>query len=307
MNNYLALLLGIVCAGFGGEFFVRGIVGLALWVRVPVGLVGVTLAAFATSSPELSVSLNAALAGSPEISLGDALGSNVMNVALILGITLLLSKIIVSYDMLRRDFPVALGVPVLIGLLTLDGVLSRVDAVIMLVVFGVWLAWVIGAAWARRNAADGADSARFDGRLLAFGLLGLFLLIGAGRLIVMGAKGIAASFSIDEFIIGATIVAIATGTPELATTILATIRGHADLGVGNLYGSNIFNGLLIVAVAALIAPITVPWQTLSIGLGFGLLSTLLTYPGPTQILGWRRGCLLLATYVAYLVSVVIDT
>jgi cation:H+ antiporter len=127
MNDYVALILGVACAGIGGELFVRGAVGLAHWARISPGIIGATVAAFATSSPELSVSINAALAGKSQIALGDALGSNVVNVALILALALVISGIQIPRDTIKRDFPVALLIPIITGLLFLDGELSRID------------------------------------------------------------------------------------------------------------------------------------------------------------------------------------
>jgi cation:H+ antiporter len=154
MNEYFALTLGMVCAGIGGELFVRGTVGLAHWARVSPGLVGATVAAFATSSPELTVSITAALAGTPQIALGDALGSNVVNVALILGIAVVIAGMRSPRDTVKRDFPVAMLVPVVTGVLALDGVLSRLDGVLLLSLFLVWLVAVIIEARKQRSAAD---------------------------------------------------------------------------------------------------------------------------------------------------------
>ena len=127
MNDYVALSMGVICAGIGGELFVRGAVGLAHWARISPGIIGATVAALATSSPELSVSINAALAGKPQIALGDALGSNIVNVALILGLALVMSEIQSPRDSVKRDFPVALLIPIITGVLFLDGELSRFD------------------------------------------------------------------------------------------------------------------------------------------------------------------------------------
>ena len=130
MNDYLALFLGVVCAAIGGELFVRGAVGLAHWARISPGIIGATVVAFATSSPELSVSINSAITGQPQIGLGNALGSNVVNVALILGLALLISGIKSPRDSVKRDFPVALLIPIITGALFLDGELSRFDGVL---------------------------------------------------------------------------------------------------------------------------------------------------------------------------------
>ncbi|MGK2915060.1 MAG: sodium:calcium antiporter, partial [Porticoccaceae bacterium] len=139
MESYVALILGVIAAGIGGELFVRGVVGLARWARVAPGIIGATVAAFATSSPELSVSISSAMAGKPQIALGDALGSNVVNVALILALALVFSGIQSSRDSVKRDFPVALLIPVITGVLFLDGGLSRFDGALMLLLFLGWL------------------------------------------------------------------------------------------------------------------------------------------------------------------------
>ncbi len=138
MNNYLALIIGIICAGIGGELFVRGALGLAHRLRISAGIIGATVAAFATSSPELSVALSSALAGKPQIALGDSLGSNVVNVALILGLALVISGIHTPRDSIRRDFPVALLIPLLTGALFLDGELSRIDGLLLFAAFAAW-------------------------------------------------------------------------------------------------------------------------------------------------------------------------
>src|SRR3990172_9570962 len=153
MNNYVALILGIISAGIGGEFFVRGAVGLAHWARISPGIIGATVAAFATSSPELSIAITSAMAGRPQISLGDALGSNVVNVALVLAITLLISGIQCPRDSIKRDFPIALITPVVIGVLAFDGVLSRLDGLLLLGMFIAWVVAVTVEARKQRSAA----------------------------------------------------------------------------------------------------------------------------------------------------------
>ena len=299
MNDFLALLLGVVCAGAGGELFVRGTVGVARWARISPGIVGATVAAFATSSPELSVSLSSALSGRPEIALGDALGSNVVNVALILGVALVISGIRTSPGSIRRDFPFAVLAPVLTGLLFLDGELSRLDGAILILVFLSWLvATVIEVRKQRSAAIDVTGESRHAlAVLLCIG--GMALLVAAGYLIVSGARGVAATFGIDEFIVGATLVAVGTSTPELATAIIAKLRGHDEVGLGTLVGSNIFNNLFIVAVAAMIHPISVAWREVAVALGFGLLALALGYPPRSGFIGRGRGVLLLVLYGAY--------
>ena len=303
MNEYVALILGIVCAGIGGELFVRGTVGLGHWARISPGIVGATVAAFATSSPELSVSVSAALAGTPQIALGDALGSNVVNVALILALALVISGIQSSRDSVRRDFPVALLTTVITGVLFLDGELSRFDGLLMLGMFIVWLGAAVIEARKQRSAADEVLGEHRGWLVVLSCIFGFALLVAAGNLIVVGAREIAVSFGVDEFIIGATIVAVGTSVPELATTVIAKLRGHDEVGLGTILGSNIFNGIFIVAVAAIIHPIAVAWREVAVAVVFGFVALVFTYPSRTGLIERRRGILLLVLYVAYLATI----
>ncbi|ADW16251.1 Na+/Ca+ antiporter, CaCA family [Desulfobulbus propionicus DSM 2032] len=274
MNDYLSLTVGIACAGVGGELFVRGAVGLAHWARIPPGIIGAVVAAFATSSPELSVSISSALAGNPQIALGDALGSNIVNIALL--------------------------VPLLTGLLFFDGQLSRLDGLLMLVLFFSWLALAMIEAKKQRSATDEILGEHRKGLVVGSSVAGLVLLVLAGDLIVTGAKGIALSFGMDYFLVGVTIVAIGTSAPELATAVIAKLRGHDEVGLGTILGSNIFNGLLIVPVAAVIEPIAVVARhEVALSLAAGFMAVLLPYPTRTGYIQRSRGVLLLLFYGGY--------
>ena len=283
----------------------RGAVGLARWARISPGIIGATVAAFATSSPELSVSISSALVENPEVALGDALGSNVVNVALILGIVLAISGVQSPRDSVKRDFPVALLVPILTGVLFLDGGLSRFDGFVMLGLFLAWLVATVIEARKQQNATPEYLGEHRRGLVVLLGATGLILLVIAGSLIVAGARGISLALGIDEFVIGATIVAVGTSTPELATTIVAKIRGHDELGLGTILGSNIFNGIFVVALAAVIHPITVAWRDVAIALVFGLAALALSYPARNGFIGRRRGALLLVLYAMYLVVILL--
>ncbi len=300
MQAYLALLAGLVCAGLGGELFVRGAVGLAQWARIAPGIIGATVAAFATSSPELTVAVNSALAGEPEISLGDALGSNVVNVALILAVALVISGIQSPRDSLKRDFPVALLSPLVLGVLFWDGTLTRLEGFLLLALFGGWLIAVLREARRQRSAAGPILGARRGWSALGSGALGLLLLIAAGKLIVLGARGMAQAWGLDEFIIGSTVVAVGTSVPELATTLMAKLRKHDEVGLGTILGSNIFNGLFIIAVAAILHPITVGARELLVALSCGVVAVLFSYPPRSGFITRRRGVLLLLLYALYL-------
>ncbi len=306
--DLLALLAAIPLAALGGEFFLKGVLGLSAWLRLPKLLVATTLAAFATSSPELTVSTLAALSGKPEIGLGDALGSNVVNIALILGLALLFGALSASFAEIRRDFFLALAVPVLTLLLALDGVLSRTDGALLLALFAAWLALTARQAIAHRrdvatNARAQTEAQAIGGplRTLLFLMVGLAGLILAGRLFVTGASGIALALGVHAFVIGALVVAIGTSLPELVTTLLARRRGHDDVGLGTLLGSNLFNGLAIVGVAAAIHPIQAPLTGIAAALVFGMLTVLLILPRAGAI-SRRRGMVLLAVYGAFVAT-----
>jgi cation:H+ antiporter len=303
VNDYLILTFGLAAAGIGGELFVRGAVGLAHWARVPAGIIGATIAAFATSSPEFAVSVGASLEGKPQIALGDALGSNVVNIAVVLGIALLYSKLKATRDSIRRDFPVAALAPILTAILLLDGDLSRIDGAILLGVFLAWLVAVIFEVRRTRSAVEEVlgETNRLNVVLSVVGGLGLLVL--AGRLIVTGAKSIALSYGFEEFVIGATVVAVGTSIPELATVIISKFRGHEEIGLGTVIGSNIYNNFWIVSVATLIAPMNgLPLRELAVGLGFGLLTVLIIIPSREGNIGRGRGGILLVFYAAYIIT-----
>lgn len=304
MNDYLALIAGVLFAGIGGELFVRGAVSLARWARVSPGIVGATVAAFATSSPEFTVSVTAAVSGAPQIALGDALGSNVVNVALILGSALMISEFRAPRDILKRDFPAALSIPVATGVLLFDGLLSRTDGLVLLSLFVLWFVAVVIEARRQRSAQHELVGRPRGWPAAVLCVIGIVLLVSAGRLIVIGATGIAASFGIDQFVIGATIVALGTSVPEIATTVIAKVRGHDEVGLGTILGSNIFNGLFIVGVASSISPISVAPREIAVVLVCGLLAVAFLFPARSGLIERRRGVLLLVLYGIYVVAII---
>jgi cation:H+ antiporter len=297
----LALILGaVLLAAAGGEAFLKSILGAAIHLRVPKSVVATTLAAFATSSPELTVSSVAALAGQPEIGLGDALGSNVVNIALIFGLALLFGAIQTSRQDFGQDFYLALATPVLSLLLVLDGRIERGEALMLLAVFFAWVVWTLRAALRQRDIpTDMGVSELSPGKSLILGALGLVALIASGRLFVLGATGIAAAFAVDTYVIGVVLVAIGTSLPELVTVILSRLRGHDDVGVGTLIGSNLFNGLAIVGIAGTIHPIAVPLNEVALTLTCGIVALLLLLPNRSGLIVRGRAYLLLALYAGF--------
>jgi cation:H+ antiporter len=307
VSSYFVMLLGLACAGGGGEMFVRGTVGLAKAARVSSGIIAATVAAFATSSPELSVAISSARAGAPEIALGDALGSNVVNVALILAAAVLVAPINAERGSLGRDYPVALLAPIVLARLLIDGSVSRLDGALLLCGFAVWLTAVTLEARRQRSAAVEVLGEMGLVRAMIAGMVGLGLLIAAGRLIVFGATDIARAFGLSEFVIGATIVAVGTSVPELATAIISRMRGHDEISLGTILGSNIFNAFFIVGVASAITPISVSFVTAAPAVVLGLAALLLSFPPRSGIISRWRGGMLLAVYATYLVVVLQST
>ncbi len=303
--TFLLLTIGVLAAAAGGELFVRGTVGVAAWARVPAGIIAATVAAFATSSPELSVGVQSGLAGTPVIALGDALGSNVINVAFVLGIALLAGPVRVHRHTLRRELGFAAAAPMLTLLALVDGTLVRLEALVLLGVFAGWLVLVTREARRARSAAV-ADVGETRPRVAMASLLaGLVLLVVAGRLIVVAAKGIGETLGLDPFVVGATLVAFGTSTPELATTVVALRRGHLEVGVGTVLGSNVFNNLWIVGVAALLHPITASVGEVLLAIIACLVALALVTPTRRWAMARPRGVLLLGVGGLYLVGTVL--
>lgn len=297
----LALGIGVVLASFGGERFVRGCVGASVALRIPAGAIGATVAAFATSSPELVVAVIAASGGESGLALGDATGSSVVNLGVVLGLALVAVPITVGWPELRRQLPAVLGATVLVGVLAADGTVSRLDAALLLSLFVTWLLWVgLAARRSRDVTAEVIGDGTVATSLVDLGL-GAVLLVVAGRLVLVGAKWIGQLLGWDDFLTGAVLVAFATSTPELATMFVSMRRGRPEVGVGALLGSNVFNLAFVVGTAAAISPIQVRWAEVSVALAFGAGAALLVIPPARGVLGRRRGATLLVGYAIYVV------
>jgi cation:H+ antiporter len=290
------LALGLLCAAGGGELFVRGVVGLAEAARVPAGIIGATVAAFATSSPEVSVAISSALSDRPQLALGDALGSNVINVGLALGLALLIGPISASDGTIRRDMAAALVIPLATGVLASDGYLGRLDAALLLAVFVIWLVTTVVAARRERSAAAEVLAEHSLRRALVVCGVGLLVLVAAGRLIVVGAKGIGTELGLDAFVVGVVFVAVGTSVPEIATALISRARGHEEIGLGTVLGSNVFNGAFILPIVVLISPFEVDWSEIAVSLVFGIAVVVAVLPFPTSVLGRWRGALLVGLY-----------
>jgi cation:H+ antiporter len=319
--NLVMLLGGGVLLYFGAEWLVGGASGLARSLGVPQLLIGLTVVAYGTSAPEVVVGVKASLAGSGAIALGNVVGSNIANLGLILGLTMLIAPARVDGALGRREVPVLVLSTLAIPLVLFDGVVSRVEGASLLLGALAYSVWMVASARGSmraqaaaaslhvsemEEAADlaGAPAPRGKARLAVTALVGLAFLVLGGSLFVDGASGLARTWGIPERLIGLTIVAVGTSLPELATSLIAAWRGHGDLSVGNVVGSNIFNALLCLGAAALLAPIEAPLASLKVDL---TALVLLTMVGALAMRRARtitriEGGLLLASYIAFLVA-----
>ena len=264
------LLIGLfICLGFallykGGDFLVTGAAGIAKKKNIPPFIVGVTLVAFGTSAPELAVSLRAALGGHGGLAVGNVVGSNICNIALILGLTALIRPPTIQAQVIRFDVPVMIGSSAFLILLLIDGSLSRLDGAALILALLVYLTLAVKKAREEQRAvrqemrdALSRPSGYTRKRTLLL-LIGLAVLVAGGDLFVRGAVGIAEALEIPSSIIGLSIVALGTSLPELATCISAARKQEADLAVGNIVGSNLFNILCVLGLAASVAPQGIP-------------------------------------------------
>jgi cation:H+ antiporter len=314
MRDILLLAGGLVLHYFGAEWLVGSAARLATSFGIRPLVVGLTVVAYGTSSPELVVGIGAALRGQGDIALGNVIGSNIANIGLILSCAALIRPPSIDAALRRRELPVLVLATALVPLLLLDGVVGLVDGVGLVALAIGYTVWMVRAS--RRPAADqashmatAADEAALGslperGRLalIGFAIVGLSLLVAGGHLLVEGAIGIARAFGMSERLIGLTIVAIGTSIPELATSVVAAIRGHSDIAVGNVIGSNIFNVLLILGASGIAAPIPGELSSLAFDLcALGLMTAVAGLSIATRSRVSRlEGMLLLLAYVAFL-------
>jgi len=288
MTEWLQLLSGGLFLYFGAQWFVGGASALALALRVPQILVGLTVVAYGTSAPELIVGIQAARAGHGQVAIGNVIGSNIANIGLILGIAALVRPARVDGALRRRELPVLVASAALVPLLLLNGVVSGWEGgALLLVAFGYtgWMAYAArtasvratarGDATTASEAADAAGAPKPAGSLKAVltAAVGLVVLLVGGTLFVDGAVSVARTFGLSERLVGLTIVAVGTSLPELVTSVIAARRGHSDLAVGNVVGSNIFNVLLCLGAAAVAGPVSAPLHTLGVDLAAFVLMT----------------------------------
>ena len=317
----LALVAGLVALVWSANRFVDGAAASARLLGVPALLVGMVVVGFGTSAPELTVSAISAWRGNSSIALGNAWGSNICNIALILGVAAAIRPLAIRREALRFDLPILFGTTILAWYLLADETLSRADAVVLLAAFFAWL-FASGRRAVRGGAAPELSSANapgagLSGRMAAFWTVaGLVVLVASSRVLVWGAVALAQALGVSDLVIGLTVVAVGTSLPELASSIAAARKGEDDLAVGNVVGSNLFNTLAVVGLAGAIRPMDaidpavperdVPWAFFLAG----ILLLILPFPSVYAKAGQRRierpgGLLLLVLYAAYLAELVL--
>lgn len=310
----LTFLGGIVALVVGAEALVRGASRLALGLGLSPLVIGLTVVAYGTSAPEMATSVGAALSGAPDIALGNVVGSNIANVLLVLGLSALLAPLVVSRQLVWLDVPVMLGVSVAVLVMALDGGISRLDGLLLLV--GGVAYTVLQLRLGRREAAAAAEAGALpggrpvpwrDGLLI---LAGLVLLVLGARWLVGGAVQVAQLLGMSELVVGLTIVAVGTSLPEVATSLLATFRGQRDIAVGNIVGSNIFNLLIVLGPAAALSPEGIAVSGAAIRFDLPVMTAVALACLPIFFTGHRiarwEGGLFLGYYVAYVAYLLLD-
>ncbi len=316
----IALICGLILLVWSADRFVDGAAATARYAGMPPLLIGMVIIGFGTSAPEMVVSAFSALQGNPGLALGNAYGSNIANIALILGLTALISPIKIKSTVLRKELPVLLAVTILSLVFLFDLYLSRFDAWLLLLTFVVVMGWWIWLGLRQRNDSFEADvdlelevDPMSRRAALIWLLVGMTLLIISSRILVWGAVEIARGFGVSDLIIGLTVVAIGTSLPELAAALMAIRKNEHDLAIGNVIGSNLFNTLAVVGIAGVIHPLGIGMEVLYRDfLIMGLLTLALflvgTGSGEQRQISRVAGFLLLSVYIGYsgyLISVVL--
>lgn len=260
----LALVAGLVVLVWSAGLFVDGSAATARYFKLPPLLIGMLIIGFGTSAPEIAVSALSSLQGNSDLALGNALGSNITNIALILGITALINPIAVQSRILRKELPILTLVTAITAYLLSDGVLDRHDALILLVMFALFVGWSIWEG-VTKSVDEFGEEMEHEleihempvGKSLVLIVAGFVLLLLSSRMLVWGAVGIAQGLGVSNLVIGLTVVAIGTSLPELASSVVAARKGEDDLALGNVIGSNLFNTLVVAGIAGVIHPATV--------------------------------------------------
>ncbi len=307
----LAVITGFILLVWSADRFVFGAAAIARNLGVPPLIIGLTIVGFGTSAPEILISSLAALQGNPALGVGNAIGSNIANIGMVIGTTAIIMPLSVTSATLRREFPVLFVIMLLLVLLMLDGKLERTDGIILLVSFSAMIYWLIRLGIRSRQSdlmrMEYADHVpeRVSGFIALSWLSGgLILMLVSSELVVWGAVGLARQLGVSDLVVGLTIVAVGTSLPEMATSIMSAVKKEHDIAVGNILGSNMFNILAVVGLPTVIHPFVLDRWVLDrdipvmVGMTVALFVMSNGYGKPGRI-GRRKGLILLAGFVAY--------
>lgn len=309
----LAIVAGLALLVWSADRFIDGAAATARHFGMSPLLIGMVIVGFGTSAPEMVVSVMSALDGSPGIALGNAYGSNIANIALILGVTVLISPIVVRPQIVKEEMPALLAVTVLSAGLLRDGALTVADGAVLLAILVAYMVWTVCKNLKGADNLIGDVSEELEqtglGRGLAWLVLGLIVLVLSSRLLVWGAVTVAQSLGVSDLIIGLTVVAVGTSLPELASSVTAARKGEHDIALGNVVGSNLFNTLAVVGLAAVISPMKVSADILFRDMAVMSVLTVLLFVfclgrGGAGKIGRIKGVLLLSAYIGYTVYLV---
>jgi len=305
--EYFLLIVGFMLLIKGADIFVDGASSVAGKLKVPSLIIGLTVVSIGTSLPEAAVSLSASLSGTNEISLGNAVGSNLFNILVVVGVSSAILPIITDMDILKRDMPINLAVSAALFVMLIDGFLSRTESIILLIFFALYMFILIRSALKSRTEAPEQKVLSWTKSIL-FIVLGAAAIIGGGQLVVNSAKTIAATLGMSETLIGLTVVAIGTSLPELVTSIVAAKKGDSGIAMGNVVGSCLFNILFILGLTGTITPMT---SSSAIAIDTGILigvSALMTLFAYTKRNTSRwEGIVFTCLYVVYTAYIIMRT
>ncbi|MEJ5167921.1 MAG: calcium/sodium antiporter [Arcobacteraceae bacterium] len=311
--SLLAIIAGFALLVWSADKFVDGASSTAKHLGMPSLLIGMVIVGFGTSAPEMVVSAMAAMDGNPGLAIGNALGSNIVNIALILGVTAIIAPIAVNSKIIKKEIPILILIVIFAGILLLDDSLSRTEGFVLLLAFFSLIGWSIYSALkGKGDALESEMEEELQSHIMPmkqgiFWLVaGLVVLIASSRILVWGSVNIAQLLGISDLIIGLTIVALGTSLPELAASVIAARKGEHDIAIGNVVGSNMFNILAVIGIAATIAPMNGidplvlirDWTTMFV-LTVGLLIMAYGFKGRQAQISRTEGAILLLAYIAY--------
>lgn len=307
MEHLLLLIGGLAVLIIGGELLVKGAVGIALKFNVSTLVIGMTVVSFGTSAPELIVSLGAAASGNPEIAIGNVIGSNIANIALVLAITVLIFPIVVDRNSIQIDWPMMMMASLLFYFFALDNQIQRWEGIVLFIILLAFIIWLVRNS-RKQNKADNetkvieVEKPKAISTTLLILLAGLVALYFGAEWLLKGAVGLAESYGMGKHLIAVTIVAFGTSVPELVTSGVAAYRKETDISVGNLIGSNIFNIMAVIGITSMVKPISVSDQVVSsdifwmLGIAVALLPMMII----GKKLGKFKGVMLLTSYLVYI-------